>query len=157
MPRPGPLTFGPGAPAAPSLSNAGTAFPSPPEAAPAFPSLAGRATAASPSPGTALPALPRLGQAPVRFPAGGRHEPCLVSGKEARLCPALPFCRARRQGCTPRQKQKARPPPKGWPDRCVSLSGDEAQVSDQALGLPNWQSLLPESEVHISSIFRGSL
>ena len=100
LPRPGPLTFGPGAPAAPSLSNAGTAFPSPPETAPAFPSLAGRATAASPSPGTALPALPRLGQAPVRFPAGGRHEPCLVSGKKARLCPALPFCRARRQGCT---------------------------------------------------------
>ena len=39
----------------------------------------------------------------------------------------------------------------------ISLSGDEAQVSDQALGLPNWQSLLPESEVHISSMFRGSL
>ena len=39
----------------------------------------------------------------------------------------------------------------------ILLSGDEAQVSDQALGLPNWQSLLPESEVHISSMFRGSL
>ena len=39
----------------------------------------------------------------------------------------------------------------------ISLSGDEAQVSDQAWGLPNWQSLLPESEVHISSMFRGSL
>ena len=104
-----------------------------------------------------LPFLPRQGQVLFAFPAGGRHGPCLVPGKKARLCPVLPFCRARGKGCTPWQKQKARPPPKGWPDRCVSLSGDEAQVSDQALGLPNWQSLLPESEVHISSMFRGSL
>ena len=94
--------FGPGAPAAPSLSNAGTAFSSPPEAAPAFPSLAGRATAVSPPPGTG----------PVHFPAGGRHGPCFVPEKKARLCPALPFCRARRQGCTP-AKTKSPATPEG--------------------------------------------
>ena len=193
----GTLSFGPGAPAVPSLSNAGMAFPSPPEAAQLFPySFSGRNCPRYPPPDAALSFFPRRALlyplslvrggaslslscracncrfSPARdssarfplpgtglfaFPAGGRHGPCLVPGKKARLCPVLPFCRARRQGCTPRQKQKARPPPKGWPDRCVSLSGDEAQVSDQALGLPNWQSLLPESEVHISSMFRGSL
>lgn len=64
-------------------------------------------------PGAALPAFPYQGQVLFAFPAGGRHRPCLVPGKKARLCPVLPFCRARGKGCTPRQKQKARSPPKG--------------------------------------------
>ena len=65
----------------------------------------------------------------------------------AALCPAPPRTAEKKPGRS------------FWSGRAlfISLSGDEAQVSDQALGLPNWQSLLPESEVHISSMFRGSL
>ena len=65
----------------------------------------------------------------------------------AALCPAPPRTAEKKPG---RSKRSGRA-------LFISLSGDEAQVSDQALGLPNWQSLLPESEVHISSMFRGSL
>ena len=116
--------------------------------------------------GVQLPFLPRLGQLCPLSPACDRS--CSPfppeGGTGLALCPERKRASAlfspsagRGDRAAPRQKQKARPPPKGWPDRCVSLSGDEAQVSDQALGLPNWQSLLPESEVHISSMFRGSL
>ena len=65
----------------------------------------------------------------------------------AALCPAPPRTAEKKPG---RSKRSGRA-------LFISPSGDEAQVSDQALGLPNWQSLLPESEGHISSMFRGSL
>ena len=72
----------------------------------------------------------------------------------ARLSPA-----PRRSSPPPRRTAEKKPGRSKRSGRAlfISLSGDEAQVSDQALGLPNWQSLLPESEVHISSMFRGSL
>ena len=72
----------------------------------------------------------------------------------AALCPA-PW----RPSAPPRRTAEKKPGRSKRSGRAlfISLSGDEAQVSDQALGLPNWQSLLPESEVHISSMFRGSL
>ena len=72
----------------------------------------------------------------------------------ARLSPAQ-----RRSSPPPRRTAEKKPGRSKRSGRAlfISLSGDEAQVSDQALGLPNWQSLLPESEVHISSMFRGSL
>ena len=76
--------------------------------------------------------------------------PCLA----ATLSPAQ-----RRSSPPPRRTAEKKPGRSKRSGRAlfISLSGDEAQVSDQALGLPNWQSLLPESEVHISSMFRGSL
>ena len=197
LPRPGPLSFGPGAPAAPSLSNAGTAFPSPPETAQLFPySFSGRNCPRDPTPDAALSVFPRRALlCPLSLVRGGTSLSLSCRACNCRFSPAwnssarfpppgtgscspfppeggtgLALCPERKRAsallspsagrgdrAAPRQKQKARPPPKGWPDRCVSLSGDEAQVSDQALGLPNWQSLLPESEVHISSMFRGSL
>ena len=168
LPRPGPLSFGPGAPAAPSLSNAGTAFPSPPEAAQLFPySFNGRNCPRYPPPDAALSFFPRRALlcplSPTRdrscspFPPVGGTGLALCPERKRASAPLSPSAGRGDRAAPPRQKQKARPPPKGWPDRCVSLSGDEAQVSDQALGLPNWQSLLPESEVHISSMFRGSL
>lgn len=161
------LTFGPGAPAAPSLPNAGMAFSSPPEAARLFPySFSGRncllfhrQTPPCPSSpaGRCSARFPLPGTGPVRLSRRWAAQALPCARKESAPLPCSPLLPGAETGLHPRQKQKARPPPKGWPDRCVSLSGDEAQVSDQVLGLPNWQSLLPESEVHISSMFRGSL